>query len=409
VSPTASQAAQFRATKDVRKEVSLPGFRKGHVPQQLLQDNFAKQIEYRAVNILAQTAFSEAATLIGRSPFRKGPNSVRVERFSPEKGSEICFEYEAEPIVPEVKIDDLVLEEIQPTLPPESEAQRVYDRLKMLDASFMEVERPAALEDAVNVRVFVKGVAEPHLMEKCILHGDLSPKWLSDAVVGMRPGDSKEIEEELPEMGLTVQRVEVEKVLECQRPDDDAFCKKFEAASKKEALDRISKRLEFDAKTEAFDRMRRRVRNELIRLWAFDLPQSLVETETEARLQWFLKEMPEKVLKDLDKEAVRKDFLEESKRYLTLSFLFRSLMPLADPSCTKAELNDELLLQSRLPPRMRIVYPGLDNEVAYHRVLLSVLERKCEEYCLKQRLGVVPPVFEVSQDQGQKEDKVFAQ
>ena len=71
VSQKGSEAAYHKAMKEIRKEVSLPGFRKGHVPEDILTKNFSKQIEENFVDVLRSVSFTEASKLVKKAPFSK--------------------------------------------------------------------------------------------------------------------------------------------------------------------------------------------------------------------------------------------------------------------------------------------------------------------------------------------------
>jgi trigger factor len=411
VSPQASQASFYRALKLLKKEVSLPGFRKGHVPDETVVHHFGAEVEKEAQRVLARTAFAEAAQLIGRPPFYDyGDRAIHLKKlvFSKDKGSELTFEYEAEPTIPSIEFDNLHLDLVEHKTPSMEEALALYDQLRHINAEKKPVNRPAQEGDSVSVHFVREGDQDSETsVRDFFLKPNLSPAWLISTVLGMSAGETKEISR--PAEGLedeSLKAVKVACVSECVLPEEnEEFASRFGGKTIEDLKEKMFRRLVFEAKTAAQERMRKKLRNELIRLYAFDLPQSLVESETESRFTPFWDIYTKKSSPQPgERESVRKEFLEEAKRFLTSSMLLRSIFSLVNPTCSQVEVFEELNHQSSLPMAQRTVYPGLDEKTLINRLALNVMLRKCEDYCIERKLGVSPPVLNA-----QEEPKVVAQ
>ena len=398
VTPAACQAAYQKALKEVRKEISLPGFRKGHVPEEMVHKHFEPQVERKAQNITVFTAFEESIRLVGRNPFAK--NSLRrtvVRTFSKDTGAKLLFEYEASPQVPNIEIQRLNIELPVTKLPTEADLQKLYAQLRFLHCQKKSIsDHPVSDGNALKIGLSVSTEMTPQNIELYVQH-ELIPEWLYSAVIGMNVGESKEIvlpplpSQEKP----TPCTITIVEIFECILPaEDDAFAGTLGSRTIQDLKQRIGKRLEYDAKNAVQEKMRRQVRNELIRLYAFDLPQSLVEGETEARFLPYWVEMT-KISKDtLDKEALRKPFLEEVKRQFTCFFLFQPLFAKIKPSYTNAEVADELQYQtSKAPAAQRVLHPKLNEEEVFDRLLSNIVLRQCEDYCIKELLGITRPTL----------------
>jgi len=395
VTSQATEAAYRRAMKNVKKEVSLPGFRKGHVPESMLLKHFKNDVDRQSHNVLADTSFREAIQLVGRDPFHENSVRAKVVRFSAEEGSELWFEYEARPIVPTIDIDSLSLECIEPTMPKQEKIENLYMQLKLFQATERNtVDRPVQDGDFVTVMLFYEDGSSEEQAHLFFQQGYL-PSQLYDALLGMKAGDEKEISFQDDE-GRRVQKCSISSVLECSLPEEnEEFFEKVKVSSAEAAKDQVRKMLEFEARVDAYEKMRHQFLNECLKLYAFDLPQSLVKGETEARIRGFLETVSEAERGKFDKEKLRKDFGEEVKRYFTLSYLLQPLFSVVDTSCTSNELQEEMYRQHCLPHPQRVVFSGLDEETTAYRLLLQVFSRQCEAYCLKKRLGVEPPRAEV--------------
>ena len=407
--PAACEAAYQKALKEVRKEISLPGFRKGHVPEEMVHKHFESQIERRTQNIVVFTAFEEAVRLVGREPFAK--NSLRkttVRKFSKETGAELLFEYEAFPKVPDIEIDSLKIEEPSVKLPTENDINEFYTRLRFLYCEKKPSSRQTVQEgDAIKIEIMQPSETAPKSGDFYVRRG-LIPEWLYSTVAGMNVGETKEasIPASSAQAQPTVCTVKIVELFDCILPEEnDSFAATVGAKTIEELKQKIGIRLEYDAKNAAQEKMRRQVRNELIRLYAFDLPQSLVEGETEARFQPYWESASKDPKSTLDKEAARKTFLEEVKRQFTCFFLFQPLFAKIKPTYTNAELMDELNYQaSKVPVSQCVLHPKLKEEEIFDRLLSNIIIRQCEDYCIQQRLGITRPVLPKEEAHGNLED-----
>ncbi len=396
VKPEAVQAAYQKAVKEVRKDISLPGFRKGHVPEELLHKHFEPQVMSRTQTIVTMTAFTEAVDLVGRQPFTK--NSIRkssLRSCSRDTGAEIHFEYEAAPHIPTVDISSLNIEEIPVKLPSEQDVEELYTRLRFLGCEKRPIEgQPVADGNAVKVAISAANADAPQVGEFFVHHG-LIPEWLYSLIIGMNVEETKEcsLPAPSPEKSPSSATVKILQIFECLVPEEnDDFAKKMGAETIADLKRNIRVSLEYEAKRVAQEKMRRQVRNELIRLYAFDLPQSLVEGETEARFRPYWDSLSEEAKGSVDKEAMRKKFLDEVKRYFTCFLLLQPLFPKVKPSYTNAELMDELNYQAtKIHASQSVLYPKLREEEVFDRLFANIIVRQCEDYCIEQRLGVTPP------------------
>ena len=393
VSPLACQAARQKALKEVRKEASLPGFRQGHVPESMVLQHFNPQLIRKTQAILMSTAFDAAIKLNGRSPFTS--NSLRkatLQKSSKESGAELLFIYEAAPKIPSIQMEELQLSKVDPKPIAVEQVQEQCDwwRLQMKKTTPAE-ERPYRDGDVASVILSdpsknVEGGGSE------LSVGPKMPDWLSNALNGMKVGESKEASYPASEGGPSgTVRVQLCKLFDCVIPEEnEEFAKHYGKASLEEFRAHVREGLEVGEREQAQERMRRQVRNELIRLYAFDLPQSLVEKETEARFQAFWDSLPKGERKKADKDALRKPFLDEVKRHFTCLLLLEPLFPIVKPAYTQRQLSDEFLKQNRLPPELRAIHSALSEEETVSRLLTEIAVRQCEDYCIEQRLGIPP-------------------
>ena len=393
VSPTACQAARQKALKEVRKEASLPGFRQGHVPESMVLKHFNPQLIRKTQAILMSTAFDAAIKLNGRNPFTS--NSLKkatLQKSSKETGAELLFIYEAAPKVPSIRIEELQLSKADPKPVSEEQVQEQCDwwRLQMKKTSPAE-DRPYRDGDVASIILSDPSKSANEGQE--IPVGPKAPDWLVSALAGMRVGESKEVPYPAPGGGsVGMVRVLLCKLFDCIIPEEnDDFAKQCGKSSLGEFRAHVQEVLESGEREQAQERMRRQVRNELIRLYAFDLPQSLVEKGTEERFQSYWSSLPGEEKANANKETLRKPFLDEVKRHFTCLLLLEPLFPTVKPAYTQRQLTEEFLKQNRLSPELRAIHNALSEEETVSRLLTEIALRQCEDYCIEQHLGIPPP------------------
>ena len=93
VEPTAVKASYEKALKNVSREVSIPGFRKGKVPRDILIKNYASYIDREFKDICLQTAFEEVINLTKLRPLSKHSiKRTHLKKCSVEEGAEAIFD-----------------------------------------------------------------------------------------------------------------------------------------------------------------------------------------------------------------------------------------------------------------------------------------------------------------------------
>ncbi|HEX2091265.1 MAG TPA: trigger factor, partial [Longimicrobiaceae bacterium] len=86
-------------TAQIARNVRLPGFRKGHVPQRVLEKQFGASIEQETLERLIQESYREALELEGLRPITQGT----IDHVHFHDNAELHFEVEFE-VQPEVKL-----------------------------------------------------------------------------------------------------------------------------------------------------------------------------------------------------------------------------------------------------------------------------------------------------------------
>ncbi len=406
VSPEGVKAAYDKGLKSVRKEVSVPGFRKGKVPDQILHHNFAEGIEREARDTALQTAFSESLTLATLRPFTR--NSLKrseLKSFSKEKGATAIFELEVEPTIPTIAYDNIEAKIVEPRPIDEKGIARSYRQLQLMHATWDQVtDRACADGDYVELDI---DVTENPAHNVCVNHlflvkKDEMPRWLYDAVIGMQADESKEVEaKQNPEDPSHVivyedestskqSRVTLKTIKKANLPEEnEEFAQKFGASNAEDLKKFVEERLKREEEEYAHELARYNLRRELLQKYPFELPQSLVEAEIRGRLA-YCKQGTDLEKGSLPSDATKEKALQaqieaESRGFFMWMFLMRQVTPQAEVSITQQELETEFSHQMQLPRQQRLIYAGLAPDEVRNRLVMMIMMRKCEDFLLNNK------------------------
>lgn len=192
------------AYRKVVKQVSVPGFRKGRVPRQLLEAHYGKEILYQdALEYIVPLAYAEALTMIDIDPIAQP--EFDIEDINP--GEDFVFKAIVA-VKPEVKLGDF--DGLEITIPVlEVKDSQVEQRLEDMQQRYAVVEEKnedeiALLGDTVTIDFegFIDGIAfeggkgEDYPLE--LGSGSFIPGF-EQQLVGLKLGEQKDVEVTFPD------------------------------------------------------------------------------------------------------------------------------------------------------------------------------------------------------------------
>jgi len=306
VSPQATKASYQKALKNVSKEVSIPGFRKGKAPTDLLKKNFEKHIDKEWKELLLDTAMHEAFELTKIYPFNRQVHSALINSASLENGASITIDYEAAPAVPRIEAEALSIPPIKRKSVAQKDIELVLEDLQLQQAEWNDiVDRPAQEGDFAFLDIETVG-ENPRTICKnsrfAISPGKMGD-WMRKLVIGMTPGQSVE--------GMSEKEEEDEECEECEHGThephthdfvptlchitllslknavlpslDDELAKKFGAENVDDLKIKVEKTLNNRADEELKNAQRYLMEKALLDRYPFELPQSLLHEEIAPR------------------------------------------------------------------------------------------------------------------------------
>jgi len=300
---------EAKLINDFQRKAKIPGFRPGKAPENMVRQRFAKDIQQE----LKQRVVSQA--------HQKGVADAEFEVFTiveldegeikGGQGATITFTVD---VIPEFEVPAYEGLKVTntPTEASDEEVAEMIDQILGQRAEFNVVDKAAEKGDYVQCAYEGKIGAEivADLVPENPIFGSQANTWeeagnedapgvraIVDGLVGMKAGENKEVTMDFPEdfkpealAGKTVvYSVEAKEVREKVMPEmNDAFFESMQVKDESELRSKISENIENQKKQQNANGERQQITEELVKLVDFPIPESGVESETEAVLRDFM-------------------------------------------------------------------------------------------------------------------------
>ena len=283
-----------KAYAEIAQQVKLPGFRKGHVPNALIDQRFGRgAVLQEAINEALPNAYGAAVGEHSLNPL--GQPEIEVTKL--EDGDLVEFTAEVD-VRPEFDLPDLST--LTATVPVAEVSQDLIDeQIKTLRERFAtntDVERPAADGDVVTLDL--EGSQDGVVLEDATASG-ITYKigsggmldGLDGAVTGLSAGESTTFTSQLlggahrgedTEIKVTVTLVQEQSLPEV---DDDFAQMVSQFDTVQEMLDDLRRSVENYGRVQQASAARDKVLEDLVAKVEFELPQALIDSEIDARKQ----------------------------------------------------------------------------------------------------------------------------
>ena len=295
------EAAKDKAFKKTGKNITVPGFRKGHAPRKMIEKLYGEGVFFEeAFNIIYPDAMEMAVEKSGIKPV--GRADVDLGDPAEEGGLTIIAKV---PVEPEVELGEYkgIEVEKETVKVPAADVKAELNRLAQRNARTETVDRKAKKNDTVDIDFegsidgvpFDGGKAEHHMLT--LGSGAFIPGF-EDQLIGCKAGDEKDVVVTFPEEyhakelagKEAVFKRKVHKVEETILPElDDEFAKDVSDTCetlddlKKEISDRLKKERQ-EAADRAFED---KLMDVVIEGMKADIPQAMVESQIDSFVQDF--------------------------------------------------------------------------------------------------------------------------
>ncbi|HYT48905.1 MAG TPA: trigger factor [Pyrinomonadaceae bacterium] len=355
-----------RISDNYAKAANVPGFRPGHAPRGVVRTRFKDQIRTEVLRELlpdaVQKAIGEYKLEALGEPELNLDNSEGLDQLGQKP---ITFNVNVD-VLPEIKLEKYKgLQATRRTRPVQDEdVNRVLEQLRESSASLQPVEdRGAQVGDTVTANFHGKFVnapeAEPINVEDVdvLLGGEGVVQAITDNLTGAKPDDEKTFSVDYPQdfsaRGLAGKQVEytvkVNAVRIKELPDvDDEWAQSLgdEIESLDQLKEKIGADLEAQAKNEAEGKLRTDLLRSLVDAHQFELPDRLVEHQTEHRFESVVRDMIGHGIDprnpELDWEKARDSLKEQARYELRSSLLLETIADEEKIEVSDQEIEDEI-------------------------------------------------------------------
>lgn len=344
-SPDIVKKARKEAIRSISKEVSLPGFRKGRAPDHLIVKKFPEPLDERWQKAIADQTFQECQKL-AHTPLLNNDAKIsfNIDKHSLDEGAELTYTFESEPVVPEIDLGRIELEEVEREIVDKKKIDSTLHDIQMYFASWeKESDRPVKEGDYILIDVDITEETPP---KKALINSRFEvskkkmAKWMHDLVMGMKIGEAKdgvsapdadaseEDKKATPpkKVRLTVKSIEKPKLPEV----DDLLAMKMGAKNKDEMLKNLEKLLNRQADDHVQKAYREQISEHLIAEYPFELPKTLLQKETQYRIKQLVNDPAfQQKLMGMGDEERKKEIQEiesQGERAVRLFYISRKII-----------------------------------------------------------------------------------
>jgi len=393
------QEAIKEAINEVKKEVSLPGFRKGKAPIEIIQKKYSHSILEKKEKKIADLSFISAHTQEKLPAIHPGSRIIFNLKNLTDDEATIFFAYEKEPEIPTIDPKLFKLKEIKKHEVTDKEIDEALRQMRFFFAKFISVERPIKEDDYIIIdldsvetdqRVFSdtrfevseKGMA--NWMKELVLGANVG-----DVLHGISKADEDLTQEEKEKFEPKKVKVTIKKIEEAELPLlDDQLANKV-GSKNVEEMKSFVKNMLTSRSEEGYDKkIREQVDHFLLKEYKFDIPNSLLHTEIESRKSSYLadplfKQQFNKMSED-EKKSFEKDLEKHSKDALRIFYLTRKIIEDQNLKISEDEITQEAVnLYYKQSGGVKIPDPKNIPKDVFALALSKLCLKKAQDYILE--------------------------
>ncbi|MFA5071911.1 MAG: trigger factor [Candidatus Pacearchaeota archaeon] len=333
VTPEEFENYYTQALSEISKGVELPGFRKGKVPEKIVEDKVSQE-----------GVLGEAAEAVVRDNWIKIVKEAKIEAISQPKvevvkvarGNPFVFTAEFE-ILPEIKLPDLKNIQIkkEEIKIEEKEIEDTLNWLRQSRAKMTKKDEAAENNDFVEFSFSCLNIEnDPEKKDRIVLGKGHYVPGMEEALLGMKAGEHKDFKTENPQNKEELEIcVKVDSVNKMELPEiNDEWVKTLGKFTDVNSLkEDIKKGIKEEKEIAQKQQRREEAIKKVLEKTKFEVPEALVEREVlfmmdniKSRVNSELQISLEEYLKQIKKteEELKKDFekiaIERVKGFLVL-------------------------------------------------------------------------------------------
>jgi trigger factor len=366
IEPAEVRSAYDRVSQQYSKGATVPGFRPGHAPTSVVRTRYKSEIRGEVLRELLPQAVHDAIhehslTALGE-PEVEFDNTQDIEHLG-EGPLKLKVGLE---VLPDITLETYKgLEADRRTRPvTDEDVNKMIEGLRDASASLQPVEdRGSEAGDTVTINARGKIVDEPESEEikvddvEVVLAGPGVMQEFTDNLTGVKPDESRTFTVDYPadynSAGLAGKKVEyvaeVTAVRQKELPElDDEWAKSlggdFDSVAALRA--RVREDLELRSKAESDRELRDDLLRKLLDAHKFEVPQSLVDEQTNYRLEGVARQMMGRGIDprraELNWEAAREDLKVQAEQDVRASMLLEKIAEAENITVSDEEVEAEI-------------------------------------------------------------------
>jgi len=366
IDPAQIKNALDRVSAQYSKGATVPGFRPGHAPTSVVRARYKTEIRTEVLRELLPEAVNNAITehslaALGE-PNVELDNTSALERLGEEP---LTLKVDVE-VLPEVKLETYKGLEVTRRKRPitDADVNKMIDSLRDASASLQPVEdRASKLGDTVTVNAVGKFVDEPEAEDitvddvEVVLGGPGVQQEFTENLTGVKADDSRTFLVDYPadftSPGLAGKKVEytteVTSVRQKELPElDEEWVKSL--GGEFDSVEMFKTKVREDLESRAAFESDHNLRDELIRklldAHPFEVPQSLVEQQTQTRLEGVVRQMMSRGIdprtQELNWESAREELKGQAEEDVRSSMLLDTIAETENIDVTDEEIDAEI-------------------------------------------------------------------
>ena len=396
-----------RNYQELRKNLSVPGFRKGKIPISMIKSRFANQAKAEVIQQLIPNALEEAIVQENLAPV--GDPDFELDNVVLEEGTPLNFATVIN-VKPQIKIPDYSTIEIDKSSAnvERDEVDKYVEQLRNREASFVPIEadRPVHENDCVQIdwessidgEPIENGSGKDSDIElgKESFHPDIE-----SAIVGMNVGESKTTEvtfenEQNDEDGTTLATFNftLKSITEKQLPElDDSFAQNHEYDNYDQMYAEIWNDLVEEKKRLRRLEQQQQVTDQLIEAIDLDVPSSMIDQYVEQSIeninQQLKRDGQTAEEANINFETLPQELRESTIKQTKLNWIFDKIAENENISITDDELDLSVRAVARQQDRDPDKYLSLlrasnrldsyRNELRYQKICDLLIESASEK------------------------------
>lgn len=335
----------------IQRIARLPGFREGKAPLELIERNYAAEAREEVLKRIVPEAYHRAVAEQAVRPV----SMPKISDITMERGKGVKFLAEFER-APEVQIKNYKgiklkrgAEEVA-----EEEIAKGLESLRDARAEINPIleTRPVQKGDFIvsDIEIWKDGAFEPGKKGVLLFVEPSETDDFFQQVVGAQVDEVREISSDLDEEDKKQGRVGrkphykiwIRAIKEKKMPLlDDEFAKSYGKETLSELRDAVRKELAVQKRQSSLDRMKSELFDKLLKMTQFDLPESLVQRQSErlveqAKREFARRGSAEKF--DEDKSAIETEAAERARQQVKLYFILQRIADTEDLAADEAEV-----------------------------------------------------------------------